>query len=66
MSPMGPVLRESECLSLGHTYITIHGITFPGIAHFIIDELELVLFLSCECFYVKLVIVEYWVVIKNT
>ena len=40
MSPMGPGLRDSGCVSLGKTCITILDIASHGIAHFIIDELE--------------------------
>ena len=40
MSPMGPGLRDSGCVSLEKTCITIFDIAFHGIAHFIIDELE--------------------------
>ena len=40
MSPMDPGLRDSECVSLGQTCITILDIASHGIAHFIIDELE--------------------------
>ena len=38
--PMGPGLRDSGCVSLGKTCITIFDIASHGIAHFIIDELE--------------------------
>lgn len=65
MSPMGPGLRDSGCVSLGKTCITILDIASHGITHFIIDELEHVFCWSCECFSVKLVTVEYWVVIEN-
>jgi len=40
MSPMGPGLRDSGCVSLGKTCITIFDIASHGITHFIIDELE--------------------------
>ena len=40
MSPMGPELRDSGCVSLGKTCITIFDIASHGITHFIIDELE--------------------------
>ena len=40
MSPMGPGLRDSGCVSLGKTCITILDIASHGITHFIIDELE--------------------------
>ena len=40
MSPMGPGLRDSGCVSLRKTCITIFEIASHGIAHFIIDELE--------------------------
>ena len=40
MSPMGPRLRDSGCVSLGKTCITILDIASHDIAHFIIDELE--------------------------
>ena len=40
MSPMGPGLRDSGCVSLGKTCITILDIASNGIAHFINDELE--------------------------
>ena len=65
MSPMGPGLRDSGCVSLRKTCITIFDIESHGIAHFIIDELEHVFWWSCDCFSVKLVTVEYWVVIEN-
>ena len=58
MSRMGPRLRDNECLSLEHSYITILDIAFYGVAHFITDELKLVFCCSCECFSVKLVTVE--------
>ena len=38
--PMGPGLRDSGCVSLGKTCITIFDIASHGIAHFIIYELE--------------------------
>ena len=41
--PMGPGLRDSGCVSLRKTCITIFDIGSHGIAHFIIDELERVL-----------------------
>ena len=65
MSPMGPGLRDNGCVSLGKTCITIFDIASHGIEHFIIDELEHVFYWSCDCFSVKSVIVEYWVVIEN-
>ena len=65
MSPMGPGLRDSGCVSLGKTCITIFDIASHDIAHLIIDELEHVFCWSCDCFSVKSVIVEYWVVIEN-
>ena len=65
MSPMGPGLRDSGCVSLGKTCITILDIASHGIAYFIINELEHVFCWSCDCFSVKLVTVEYWVVIEN-
>ena len=34
MSPMGPGLRDSGCVSLGKTCITIFDIASHGIAHF--------------------------------
>ena len=40
MSPMGPGLRDSGCVSLRKTCITIFDIASHGITHFIIDELE--------------------------
>ena len=40
MSPMGPGLIDSGCVSLGKTCITIFDIASHGIAHFIIDEIE--------------------------
>ena len=40
MSPMGPELRDSGCVSLRKTCITIFDIVSHGIAHFTIDELE--------------------------
>ena len=40
MSPMDPRLRESGCVSLRKTCITIFDIASHDIAHFIIDELE--------------------------
>ena len=40
MSPVGPELRDSGCVSLRITCITIFDIASHGIAHFIIDELE--------------------------
>ena len=40
MSPMDPGLRDSGCVSLRKTCITIFDIASHGIAHFIIDELE--------------------------
>ena len=40
MSPMGPGLRDSGCVSLGKTCITIFDIASHGIADFIINELE--------------------------
>ena len=65
MSPMGPGLRDSGCVSLRKTCIIILDIASHGITHFIIDELEHVFCWSCDCFSVKLVTVEYWVVIEN-
>ena len=59
MSPMGPGLRDSGCVSLRKTCITIFDIASHDIAHFIIDELEHVLCRSCDCFSVKIVTVEY-------
>ena len=47
------------------TCITIFDIASHGIANFTIDELEHVLCWSCDCFSVKLLTVEYWVVIEN-
>ena len=64
MSPMGPVLRDNGRVSLRKTCITIFDIASHGIAHFI-NEFEHVFCWSCDCFSVKLVIVEYWVVIEN-
>ena len=65
MSPMGPGLRDSGCVSLRKTCIIILDIASHGIAYFIIDELEHVFWWSCECFSVKIVTFEYWVVIEN-
>ena len=56
---------ETRCVSLRKTCITIFDIASHGIAHFIIDELGHVFCWSCYCFSVKLVTVEYWVVIEN-
>ena len=44
MSPVGPELRDSGCVSLRITCITIFDIASHGIAHFIIDVLEHVFF----------------------
>ena len=38
--PHGSGLRDSRCVSLGKTCITIFDIASHGIAHFIIDERE--------------------------
>ena len=65
MSPMGPGLRDRGCVSLRKTCIIILDIASHGSAHFIVDELEHVFCLSCDCFSVKLVTVEYGVVIEN-
>ena len=65
MSPIGPELKDSGCVSLRKTCITIFDIASHVIAHFIIDELEYVFCWSCDCFSMKLMTVEYWVVIKN-
>ena len=65
MSPMGPGLRDNGCVSLRKTCITIFDIASHGIAHFIIDELEHAFCWSWDCFSLKLVTVEYWVVIEN-
>ena len=65
MSLMGPGLRDSGCVSLRKTCITIFDIASHGIAHFIIYELWHVFSWSCDCFSVNLVTVEYWVVIEN-
>ena len=40
MSRMGPGLRDSGCVSLRKTCITIFDIASHCIAHFIIDQLE--------------------------
>ena len=40
MSPMGPGLRDSGCVSLGKTCITIFDIASHGITHLSIDELD--------------------------
>ena len=40
MSPMGPGLKDSGCVSLRKICITIFDIESHGIANFIIDELE--------------------------
>ena len=40
MSPMDPELKDSGCVLLRKTCITIFYIASHGIVHFIIDELE--------------------------
>ena len=40
MSPMGPRLRDSGCVSVGQTCIIILDIASHDIAYFIINELE--------------------------
>ena len=48
MSPMGPGLRDSGCVSLGQTCIIILDIAFHCIAH-IMSELDIVFCWSSDC-----------------
>ena len=41
MSPMGPGLRDSGCVSLGKTCITIFDIASHGIAHLLLMNLNM-------------------------
>ena len=65
MSPMGPKLRDSGCVSLGQICINAFDISFHGIAHFGHWWTWTCVCWSCECFSVKLVTDEYWVFIEN-
>ena len=56
MSPMGPRLRDSVCVSLGQTCIIILDIALQIL---IISELDIVFCWSCDCLSAELVIFEY-------
>ena len=58
MSPMGPGLRDSGCVSLGQTCIIILDIALHIL---IIGELDIVFCWSSDCLSAELVIDDYWV-----
>ena len=57
ISPMGPGLRDSGCVSLGQTCIIILDIALHIL---IISELDIIFCWSSDCLSAKLVIDQYW------